>query len=433
MERFYSRSSEEAGTGVFLPDSEIEILLRGFGKDFRLLITDIRNEREQEQRLFSAAPSEGGPVWEEISDPFYAEFFRPEVCIENQIYETARTPGVLLRFVDRSVPEIQEKLRERDLLKERVLSLRMELRTLEHELADEQRKETARAVCLERLGAAAGRACALLPGFSEILFSFIEKPDDKKRRASFSSAMEELRVRGFRTEKLEKLLEEHRRLSERASRTEELRASIEKLSSRSRETLQAFGEKRKELTALRNAYVRDVLGEGENIRFEVTPAADPKSLTELMEHASAEEAVILPEDQLHAFFRPNGAKKFFPMTAASSGERAVAVLTFLLAQGSVPLIMDQPEDDLDNRLVYELVVRDLKKIKETRQLILVTHNANIPVNADAELIISMDPWAKYTKVRMSGTMDEEDIRHEICDVLEGTDEAFSRRARKYHL
>ncbi len=93
--------------------------------------------------------------------------------------------------------------------------------------------------------------------------------------------------------------------------------------------------------------------------------------------------------------------------------------------------MDQPEDDLDNRLVYELIVDRLKQAKEYRQLIIVTHNANIPVNGDAEFILSMNSESKKIKVFCSGTLEQPEIKKEICDVMEGSEQAFDMRARRY--
>ena len=97
-----------------------------------------------------------------------------------------------------------------------------------------------------------------------------------------------------------------------------------------------------------------------------------------------------------------------------------------------PLILDQPEDDLDNRLVYQLIVDRLKEAKKKRQIIVVTHNANIPVNGDAEYIISMDSESKYIKILHEGTVESIEIKKEICDVMEGTKEAFEMRSKRYN-
>ena len=120
------------------------------------------------------------------------------------------------------------------------------------------------------------------------------------------------------------------------------------------------------------------------------------------------------------------------MMKATSGEKSAAVLAFLLGSSKLPLIIDQPEDRLDNRVIYDELLGKIRRAKNSRQMIFVTHNAIIATNADAEMIISMDARSKFTRVRLAGSMDSPDIREEICDVLEGSEEAFRIRAKKYH-
>lgn len=142
---------------------------------------------------------------------------------------------------------------------------------------------------------------------------------------------------------------------------------------------------------------------------------------------------LIPNDELVVSYKPEGGKKFVPLSTASAGQKTTAILTFILAYGNVPLILDQPEDDLDNRLVYELVVKRLRMAKRNRQIIVITHNANIPVNGDAEYITSMDSDSVSVKKKYEGTLDQAEIRSEICDVMEGSEFAFNMRAHKYHL
>lgn len=141
---------------------------------------------------------------------------------------------------------------------------------------------------------------------------------------------------------------------------------------------------------------------------------------------------FLPEDDLKVSYKPENSSKYIPLSNASAGQKTTAILTFLLAYGELPLLLDQPEDDLDNKLVYDLIVSRLKTAKSKRQIIVVTHNANIPVNADAEYIVSMNSETDEISTKFEGTMDDENIRKEICDVMEGTKFAFEMRAKKYH-
>ncbi len=105
------------------------------------------------------------------------------------------------------------------------------------------------------------------------------------------------------------------------------------------------------------------------------------------------------------------------------------MLSFLLVHGSEPLLLDQPEDDLDNALVSELVVEQLRKNKIRRQLLVVTHNANIVVNADAELVLNMD-FNGQINLASSGGLQEVSVRKAICNVMEGGEIAFRQRYKR---
>jgi ABC-type cobalamin/Fe3+-siderophores transport system ATPase subunit len=141
--------------------------------------------------------------------------------------------------------------------------------------------------------------------------------------------------------------------------------------------------------------------------------------------------LFLPEDEIEVQYKPTATSAYKSLSTASAGQKTTAILTFLLSYGEIPLILDQPEDDLDNRLVYELIVDRLKQAKEHRQLIVVTHNANVPVNGDAEYIISMDTDSKTVKVLKAGTVEQSIIKKEICDVMEGGELAFEMRSKRY--
>ena len=138
-----------------------------------------------------------------------------------------------------------------------------------------------------------------------------------------------------------------------------------------------------------------------------------------------------PEDGLSVKYSPTGdGKGFRPISQASAGQRAAAMLAFLLAHGDEPLILDQPEDDLDNHLIYDLVVHQIRENKLRRQIIVVTHNPNIVVNGDAEMLHALAFDRGQCVVRQSGSLQEEVIRDEVCQVMEGGREAFRRRYRR---
>jgi len=137
-----------------------------------------------------------------------------------------------------------------------------------------------------------------------------------------------------------------------------------------------------------------------------------------------------PEDGLQVqYSRKGDGRDFQSIGQASAGQRAAAMLAFLLAHGNEPLVLDQPEDDLDNHLIYDLVVRQIRSNKLRRQLIIVTHNPNIVVNGDAELIHVLD-FNNQCFVKQAGSLQELTMRNEVCQVMEGGKEAFERRYQR---
>ena len=138
-----------------------------------------------------------------------------------------------------------------------------------------------------------------------------------------------------------------------------------------------------------------------------------------------------PEDGLSVEYSRDGdGTNFRPIHQASTGQRSAAMLAFLLAHGEEPLVLDQPEDDLDNHLIYDLVVRQIRENKLRRQLIVVTHNPNIIVNGDAEMLHALDFNRGQCTVAQSGSLQKGDMREEVCRVMEGGREAFERRYRR---
>lgn len=135
-----------------------------------------------------------------------------------------------------------------------------------------------------------------------------------------------------------------------------------------------------------------------------------------------------PEDDLRIeYSRKGDGSDWSPITQGSQGQRSAALLAFLLAFGDEPLVLDQPEDDLDNHLIYELIVRQIRENKLRRQLIIVTHNPNVVVNGDAEMVHAFDFRGGQCRVAEHGALQEKSVREEVCRVMEGGREAFSRR------
>ena len=141
-------------------------------------------------------------------------------------------------------------------------------------------------------------------------------------------------------------------------------------------------------------------------------------------------ALYLPDDTVSVKFRDSGSSNDWrSLSQGSPGQQTAALLAFVLGFGDEPIILDQPEDDLDSTLIYELLVKRFRETKSTRQMIVVTHNPNIVVHGDAEYVISLDVPNGQTTVRCSGGLQEINVRDEICRVMEGGREAFQSR---YH-
>ena len=143
----------------------------------------------------------------------------------------------------------------------------------------------------------------------------------------------------------------------------------------------------------------------------------------------------------------------------SPGKKALVLLKLLieLAESECPILIDQPEDDLDNRSVFDELIDFIKTKKKKRQIIIVTHNANIVVGADADEVIvanqhgnNAENKAKRFEYRSGsiennvaifhadntpekGILNEQGIQQHICDILEGGTQAFELRKRKYRI
>mgnify|MGYP001309591311 CR=1 FL=1 len=114
-------------------------------------------------------------------------------------------------------------------------------------------------------------------------------------------------------------------------------------------------------------------------------------------------------------------------------QQSVLLALMLCSSGNHPLIIDQPEDNLDGEFIYATLVPVLRRAKERRQVIVVTHNANIAVLGDAELIVILRNANEKGAIVGRGSIDHPNTRDEACKVLEGAKEAFQRRAKTYGL
>ena len=126
------------------------------------------------------------------------------------------------------------------------------------------------------------------------------------------------------------------------------------------------------------------------------------------------------------------AEQYRPLDKLSGGQRVNLLLSLLLATSDHrPLVIDQPEDDLDNRFLFETLLPALHRLKGSRQVIVATHNANIVVNGDADHVIQLDAESEHGYIACAGAIEEPAVRNAIVQTVDGGDEAFRLRRLKY--
>ena len=174
-------------------------------------------------------------------------------------------------------------------------------------------------------------------------------------------------------------------------------------------------------------------------RYRVSPAqaqrlanASPEALMRI------EELDLPPTTSIRLNTAPAGERPSWkPLEDLSTGQKATAVLLLLLLESNAPLAIDQPEDDLDNRFITDGIVPRMREEKRRRQFLFSTHNANIPVLGDAELILGLTPSGDAEagratiKTEHMGSIDSPTVRRLVEDILEGGKDAFETRRLKY--
>jgi PHP family Zn ribbon phosphoesterase len=171
----------------------------------------------------------------------------------------------------------------------------------------------------------------------------------------------------------------------------------------------------------------------------------PQAQAASLERALSEEALLSLEtvelaDGVELALDVNVAgdtPDYRPLARLSPGQKSTAILLLVMQESTAPLIVDQPEDDLDNRFIYDDIVMRLKRAKPARQFLIATHNANIPVLGDAEQIVALDTREVLGDGRVSafprarGSIDAQPVRGAAEQILEGGREAFFLRQAKY--
>ena len=226
-------------------------------------------------------------------------------------------------------------------------------------------------------------------------------------------------------------------------------------------------ERTRNLSPIRDAFDEAIEGQGSKAAMDRLEARDDLSLTELAaairrgatalreeysftpnaaeKVAGGGEALALriealalgPAAEVELNVGEEGSERWKSIADLSAGQRATAVLLLLLGGSASPLVLDQPEDDLDNRFITETVVTVMREEKRRRQFVFSSHNANIPVLADAEQIVHLRPEVEDGRERTTipqgetGSIDRPMVRRVVETLLEGGREAFELRRAKY--
>ena len=202
--------------------------------------------------------------------------------------------------------------------------------------------------------------------------------------------------------------------------------AVDRLSERDDLSLRAFAtairdgsNALRERFRLTDAAARNVAAAGEALAMEV------------------EEIVLGPAADVELNVGEDGVDRWKAIDDLSAGQKATAVLLLLLGGSVSPLVIDQPEDDLDNRFIADTIVGTMRHEKRHRQFVFSSHNANIPVLGDAEQIITLRPGVEDGREHSmiskeeTGSLDQPAVRHAVERLLEGGRAAFELRRAKY--
>jgi len=152
------------------------------------------------------------------------------------------------------------------------------------------------------------------------------------------------------------------------------------------------------------------------------------TLTEYLETL----ARAVPEDTPSIEFRQHGGR-YRPLEELSQGERCTALLALALLEGECPVVVDQPEDSLDVRAVWEEIVQSVRMKKQERQFIFTTHNPTIAVAGDSDCMTVLEPWQHGARKTREGAIDSGDVKDAVITHLEGGTEPYELRRRKYNI
>ncbi|MEW6754769.1 MAG: AAA family ATPase [Candidatus Latescibacterota bacterium] len=161
-------------------------------------------------------------------------------------------------------------------------------------------------------------------------------------------------------------------------------------------------------------------------------AAVPSTFTEAMTRKRQRELAALRSPDIYVVEMRLADGQYRALADLSGGQRVALLLSLLLeTDDQGPLVIDQPEDELDNRFLWDTVLPALRRLKGRRQLVVATHNANIVVNGDADQVIVLEATARHGRVALSGAIEDARVRDAVVRTVDGGREAFRLRQAKY--
>ncbi|MGB3220364.1 MAG: AAA family ATPase, partial [Anaerolineae bacterium] len=139
----------------------------------------------------------------------------------------------------------------------------------------------------------------------------------------------------------------------------------------------------------------------------------------------------IPQDRPEILYNI-GSRSYQPLNAVSVGQKATAMLIMALSDGVMPIVIDQPEDSLDIRSIWEDICVKLRNGKERRQFIFTTHNSSLAVASDTDCFTIVEGDASHGRIMYSGAMDHEPMSEEVLRYLEGGVMTYQRKFTKYY-
>lgn len=326
------------------------------------------------------------------------------------------------------------------------IKLHMEAATNEKiELESEARELRVRIDGIKEGAGLISRTVAILQEKAGQLEALINLHSEKAKQISALK-----KSRGTRLNHLESLRED--RFVERSSKVETLNNVL-------RPAISLKMMRAAQLTDYESAIIETLRGSGlkySTLAPLLAHSMSPRELAEAIENSDTEAISSLADiaieraqrvitfaqrssiDQIFTSFVEDGVRMnllvgndYQPSERLSTGQRCTVILPILLSNHGRPLIVDQPEDNLDNAYIVDTVIKSIKESSGSSQIICATHNPNIPVLGEANLVISLDSDGKRGFVRNANELDHPSTIEAITSVMEGGKEAFQMRAKFY--